>query len=179
MMEQTIITPETFLTSTCKAIREILSASPIMIEKLTDSLKPDQEIIGDSALQWNSLIRPYNMSVYHTCRESFKTISYPQRVAKIDGLVYMDFSRKISAKSGLVVTDELDRFSWTAIKILLNEDPTLKGTVESFEMVDKMIWRPNPSKADQMPDEKLLHYICQVTLLCKYEYDYGLYGNGW
>jgi hypothetical protein len=179
-MDQEIITPETFLTSTCKAIREILSESPIMIEKLKDTLKPDdQEFIGNSALQWNSLIRPYNMSVYHTCRESFKNIEYPQRVAKIEGLVYMDFSRKINAKSGLVVTDELDLFAWTAIKILLNEDPTLKGTVDSFAMVDKMIWRPNPSKADQMPEEKLLHYICQVTLLCKYEYDYALYGNGW
>lgn len=161
---------ESFLSKICKEIRDIFTNNSFMEEKLQDTKRIGEQFIGNAPLNWKSLNRDYNCSVYHTCREKPKT---EDNVAVIEGLVYLDFARKVNSKSELIVTDELDKFAWTALQILYTQYPDLNQSVDEWKFIDKQIWRSNPSGSDQMPDEKLLHYICQVTLLCTYTYDFN------
>lgn len=154
-----------FLPNICKAIRDILSADDFMIEKLTDSKKPDDNIIGNKPLTWKQLIRDYNFSVHHTCRE--KPVNN-QGVSVIRGIVYLDLARKIPPKSDLNIMDELDNFAWEVLDILYEQYPDLNNTVDEWQWIDKGLWRQSPAGNDEIPDEKLMNYICQITIACDY-----------
>ena len=151
----------------CQAIRDILSDDEAMETLLEDTKKPGEAFIGNKPLNWKQLIKDYNLSVHHTCRE--KPIN-KDGVVQLKGIVYIDLSRKIAPKSDLDVMDELDTFAWDILDVLYNEFPDLNGTVDEWQFVDKGIWRPSNSGTGSTIEEKLLNYICQITLTCDYYY---------
>jgi hypothetical protein len=171
------IIEDSFLSRICKAIREILSENTLIQNLLTDTKRPTEPIIGNSPLNWKAINRDYSCSVYHTCREKYNNQS--NGLSNIQGIVYIDVSRKIVSKSNEIVTDELDKLSWTILEILHShaDNLDLKQTVDSWEFFDKQLWRSNPSKSEEVQNEKLIDYICMISLICNYSARYYQYEN--
>lgn len=161
------IVPDSFLTKTCKEIRNILSSNTLIQSLLTDTKRPTEPIIGDIPINWKAINRDYMCSVYHTCFEQYDN---QNGAINIKGIVYIDVSRKIVAKDNLIITDELDKFAWTILEILYSHSDNLdlNQSVDSWQLHNKMLWRSNQSKTDEIQNEKLIDYICQISLLCEY-----------
>ena len=163
---------ESFLSSICKQIRLILSENQYIQDKLTDTKRPTESIIGDTPLNWKYPNRDYMISVYHTCFEQFEDKG---RQSLINGIVYIDFSRKVVQKENKIVTDELDRFVHTTLDILYNASKSLNDTVDWWTPKNKRLWESQPIGSDKIQNEKLIDYICQLTIHCQYVSNYWNY----
>lgn len=164
---------ESYLSNICKQARIILESNDYMIAKCKDTKKGTTDpFIKTEALEPRHLIRDYTCSVYHTCKEV--NIEDKNGLMELHGLVYLDFHRKLNKKDSIVL-DELDKFVHTALQVLF-VDTSINGSCESFNFFQKQLWKVNPDSktSDKMAENKVLDYICQVTLLCKYTYDYRL-----
>lgn len=158
---------ESYLESIVKAIRTIFSNNTFMISKVKDTKKPTEDFIGKKPLDYKALIRDYHVSVYHTNREIPNEYNGAD---EIKGLVYIDFSRKIANTDSKDndIPNALDRFVWTGLKILY-QFPNLLDTCESWVLFSKQIAQKTPTeKSDTIQEEKLLHVICRVCLICNY-----------
>lgn len=162
------IVQDSFLTKICKEIRNILSSNTLIQTLLTDTKRPTENIIGENPLNYKALVRDYMCSVYHTCFEQYNNLD--NGLINIKGIVYIDISRKIAAKDNLIITDELDKFAWTILEILYShsDNQDLNQSCDSWQLHNKMLWKENQNKTDEIQNEKLIDYICQISLICEY-----------
>lgn len=167
---------ESFLSRVCKEVRKILSDNVFLQSLLTDTKRPLEPIIGDTPLNWKPINRDHQISVYHTCFERFDDEG--NGLTNVKGLIYIDVARKLPAKSGKTITDELDRFALTIMEILRsnNEYNSFNQTVDSWEFNTKNLWR-DPKNTDEQLTEKLIDYICEMSFVCNYSARHYQYEN--
>lgn len=161
------------LKSFCEIARDIFTASPYCISKLTDTVK-SEVIIGNKALSSVGHSRDYGLSVYHHSEE----IPYNRDGENSDqgymffkGLAYIDFLRKINRKDANM-WDGLILYSWTGLRELFKNADNFSGYgINSFAVSKFNMFIPE----GQRLDEPVLAAVRSVAIEVYYQFAFEGY----
>ena len=156
------------LTRACAEIRRILSSNSYLQSVLTDTLRPTEPIIKSVPLNYKTIVRDAQVSVYHTMHKQI--ISEKSGVIITQAPIFIDIFKKLNQKDYVSIFDELEKFSLTVVGILYDADPTkkLNGEVTDWMMLSQSPWKEQKNETVKIQEEKLFDYISQITLVIEY-----------